>query len=307
MSFNPKDDIPDLTGKVIIVTGGSSGLGKESALQLAKHNPAAIFITARTEKRGNAAIKEIQDAVPNFKGQIKFLELDLSSFASIKKGASIFLGQSDRLDILMNNAGLMSAPAGLTADGYEIQFGSNYMGPALFTKLLLPTIVKTAEQYGGDARVINLSSELFKQAPKEGILLSRAKTTLEDISSLARYGQSKLADYYHTRALSKFYPTVKFLAIHPGVVNTGLLDDFRKRRPWLGGLIRVIGSIFLMDVHAGAKAQLWASTAKSQSVRSGRFYNHKLKEYKDAVLDNEKAVEELWDWTEKEFASKGFE
>ncbi|EWZ28093.1 uncharacterized protein FOBCDRAFT_321422 [Fusarium oxysporum Fo47] len=307
MSFNPKDDIPDLTGKVIIVTGGSSGLGKESALQLAKHNPAAIFITARTEKRGNAAIKEIQDAVPNFKGQIKFLELDLSSFVSIKKGASIFLGQSDRLDILMNNAGLMSAPAGLTADGYEIQFGSNYMGPALFTKLLLRTIVKTAEQYGGDARVINLSSELFKQAPKEGILLSRVKTPLEDISSLARYGQSKLADYYHTRSLSKFYPTVKFVAIHPGVVNTGLLDDFRKRRPWLGGLISVIGSIFLMDVHAGAKAQLWASTAKSQSVRSGRFYNHKLKDYKDAVLDNEKAVEELWDWTEKEFASKGFE
>ncbi|OBS29587.1 hypothetical protein FPOA_03524 [Fusarium poae] len=137
MSFNPKDDIPDLTGKVIIITGGSSGLGKESALQLAKHNPSTIFITARTEKRGNAAIKEIQDSVPNFKGQIKFLELDLGSFASIQKGAATFLSQSDRLDILMNNAGLMATPAGLTADGYEIQFGSNYMGPALFTKLHL--------------------------------------------------------------------------------------------------------------------------------------------------------------------------
>ncbi|RGP60205.1 retinol dehydrogenase [Fusarium sporotrichioides] len=307
MSFNPEDDIPDLTGKVIIVTGGSSGLGKESALQLAKHNPSTIFITARTEKRGNTAIKEIQDAVPNFKGQIKFLELDLSSFASIKKGADTFLSQSGRLDILMNNAGLMATPAAVTADGYEIQFGSNYMGPALFTKLLLPTIIKTAEQHGGDARVVNLSSELFKQAPKEGIILSRAKTPLEDISSLARYGQSKLADYYHTRSLSKLYPTVKFVAIHPGVVNTGLFDDFRKRRPWVGGLVSVLGSIFLTDVRAGAKAQLWASTAKSQSVRSGGFYNHKLKEYKDAVLDNDQASEELWDWTENEFKSKGFE
>ncbi|KAM0349146.1 hypothetical protein HYE67_003036 [Fusarium culmorum] len=305
MSFNPSNDIPDLSGKVIIVTGASSGLGKESALQLAKHNPATIFVTARTEKRGNAAIKEIQDAVPNFKGQIKFLELDLSSFASIQKGATAFLEQSDRLDILMNNAGLMATPAGLTTDGYEVQFGSNYMGPALFTKLLLPTIVRTAQQQG-DARVVNLSSELFKQAPKEGVLLSRVKTPLEDISSLARYGQSKLADYYHTRSLSKYYPSVKFVAIHPGVVNTGLFDDLRKRRPWLGGLIGVIGSIFLTDVHAGAKAQLWASTTKSESVRSGGFYNQKLKEYTDAVLDDEKAVEELWDWTEKEFASKGF-
>ncbi|KAG8677705.1 hypothetical protein FPOAC2_03868 [Fusarium poae] len=306
MSFNPKDDIPDLTGKVIIVTGGSSGLGKESALQLAKHNPSTIFITARTEKRGNAAIKEIQDAVPNFKGQIKFLELDLGSFASIQKCATTFLGQSDRLDILMNNAGLMATPAGLTADGYEIQFGSNYMGPALFAKLLLPTIVKTADQHGGDARVVNMSSELFKQAPKEGILLSRAKTPLGDISSLSRYGQSKLADYYHTRALSKLYPTVKFVAVHPGVVNTGLFDDFRKRRPWLGALVSVLGSIFLTDVHVGARAQLWASTANSQSVRSGGFYNHKLKEYKDAILDDDKASEELWDWTYKEFESKGF-
>ncbi|KAF5658549.1 retinol dehydrogenase [Fusarium heterosporum] len=306
MSYTSKNDIPDLTGKVIIVTGGSSGLGKESALQLAKHNPAAIFVTARTEKRGNAAVKDIKDAVPDFKGQIKFLELDLSSFASIKKGAATFLGQSDRLDILMNNAGLMATPAGLTTDGYEIQFGSNYLGPALFTKLLLPTIVQTAEQYGGDARVINLSSELFKQAPKEGLLLSRVKTSLENISSLARYGQSKLADYYHTRALSKLYPTVKFVAVHPGVVNTGLFDDFRKRRPWVGGMISVIGSMFLTDVHAGAKAQLWASTASSQSVRSGGFYNQKLKEYKDTVLDDEKAIKELWDWTEKEFASKGF-
>ncbi|KAL6922429.1 hypothetical protein ACHAPO_010851 [Fusarium lateritium] len=306
MSFNPEADIPDLTGKVIIVTGGSSGLGKESALQLAKHNPSTIFITARTEQRGNAAIKEIQDAVPDFKGQIKFLELDLSSFESIKKGATAFTSQSDRLDILMNNAGLMATPAGLTADGYEVQFGANYMGPALFTKLLLPTIVKTAEQHGGDARVINLSSLLFNQSPKEGILLSRAKTPLEDISSVARYGQSKLADYYHTRSLSKVYPTVKFVAVHPGVVNTGLFDDLRKRRPWLGKLIGVLGSIFLTDVHAGAKAQLWASTAKSQSVRNGGFYNEKLKEYTDSVLKDDKAVEELWNWTNKEFESKGF-
>ncbi|KAL0930112.1 NAD -binding protein [Colletotrichum truncatum] len=305
MTFSPADDIPDLTGKVIIVTGGSSGLGKESVLQLAKHNPQAIYLTARTEARGNAAIKEIQEAVPAAKNKIKFLELDLASFASIKKAANTFLGLSDRLDVLMNNAGLMASPPDVTTDGYEVQFGSNYMGPALFTKLLLPILLKTAEQPGADVRVVNLSSELFKTAPKEGIILSRCKTPLNDVSSLARYGQSKLADYYHTRTLSELYPTIKFVAVHPGVVNTGLLDEFKQRHPWLGGFVNVVGSVFLTDVHAGARAQLWASTADRKGIRSGGFYNPKLREYKEAILSNDKAAKELWDWTEKEYQDKG--
>ncbi|KAI3554964.1 hypothetical protein CABS01_11628 [Colletotrichum abscissum] len=300
MTFSPEKDIPDLAGKVIIVTGGSSGLGKESVIQLAKHNPAAIYLTARTEARGNAAIKEVEQAVPAAKNKIKYLELDLGSFASIKKSTDAFLTSADRLDILMNNAGLMATPPGLTTDGYEVQFGSNYMGPALFTKLLLPILKKTAEQSGSDVRVVNLSSELFKQAPSEGILLSKCKTPLDDISSLARYGQSKLADYYHTRTLSQLYPSIKFVAVHPGVVNTGIFDDFRKRRPWVGGVVSVLGSIFLTDVHAGARAQLWASTAASASVKSGGFYNPKFKEYKEANLYDDKAAKELWDWTEKE-------
>ncbi len=305
MSFSPDHDIPDLSGKVIIVTGGSSGLGKESVLQLAKHNPAVIYLTARTAARADAAIQEIHQAVPASKGKIRFLELDLGSFASVKKAADVFLGLSDRLDLLMNNAGLMASPAGLTPDGYEVQFGSNYMGPALLTKLLLPILLRTAEMHRADVRVINLSSELYKQAPSDGVRLSRCKTPMNEISSLARYGQSKLADYYHTRVLAKLYPAIKFVAIHPGVVNTGLFDDLAKRRPWLGGFIKALGSVFLTDVRRGARCQLWASTADSQAVRSGGFYNPKLKEYEDKVLEDEKAVQELWDWTEQEFKSQG--
>ncbi|WZH42087.1 uncharacterized protein QYS62_003055 [Fusarium acuminatum] len=306
MGYSPDTDIPDLAGKVIIVTGGSSGLGKESALQLAKHNPAAIYLTARTEGRANAAIQEINQAVPASKGKIKFLELDLGSFKSVKKAADAFSTLSDRLDILINNAGLMASPAGVTVEGYEVQFGSNYMGPALFTKLLLPVLLHTVEAHQADVRVVNLSSELFKQAPSDGVQLSRCKTPMNEISSLARYGQSKLADYYHTRTLAQLYPTVKFVAIHPGVVNTGLFDDLAKRRPWLGGFIKTLGSIFLTDVQQGAHAQLWASTADSKVVRSGGFYNHKFKEYKDRVLEDEKAAQELWDWTEEEFKSHGY-
>ncbi|CCF33820.1 retinol dehydrogenase [Colletotrichum higginsianum] len=305
MPFSPEKDIPDLSGKVIIVTGGSSGLGKESALQLAKHNPAAIYLTARTEARGAAAIREIQAAVPSAKDTIKFLELDLGSFASVQKAAATFLASSDRLDILMNNAGLLASAAGLTPDGYETQFGSNYMGPSLFTKLLLPVLARTAERPGADVRVVNLSSELFKQAPKGGILLDSVKTPMHNISSVARYGQSKLADYYHTRVLSRLYPAIKFVGIHPGVVNTGIFDDLVSRQPWLSGVAGVIGSVFLTDVRTGVRTQLWASTADRATVKSGGFYNQKIKEFKEAILYDDKAAQELWDWTEREFESKG--
>ncbi|KAM0332008.1 hypothetical protein ACHAQA_002274 [Verticillium albo-atrum] len=305
MRFSPDHDIPDLSGKVILVTGASSGLGKESALQLAKHNPEAIYITARTEARATAAIEEIHIAVPTSKGKLKFLELDLGSLASVQKAAETFSQLSDRLDILINNAGLMATPAGLTADGYEVQFGSNYVGPALFTKLLLPILLQTAERQP-DVRVVNLSSELFKQAPSAGVQLSLVKTPMTEISSLARYGQSKLADYYHTRILSETYPTIRCVAVHPGVVNTGLFDDFAKRRPWIGGLIKFLGSIFLTDVHRGAHAQLWASTADVKRVKNGGFYNQNLKEYSDAVLKDNKAAQALWKWTEKELEEHGY-
>lgn len=306
MPFNPEHDIPDLSGKVIIVTGGSSGLGKESVLQLAKHNPERIFLGARTAKRGNAAIEEIEAAVPAIKGKITYLEMDLSSFASLKKAAAAIASQTDRLDVLMNNAGLMAQPAGLTEDGYEAQFGANYMGPALFTRLLLPLLQSTAEEPGSDVRVVNLSSELgFKSAPKEGLLLSQNKTDLANIGSVTRYGQSKLADFYHTKNLAKQHPEIKFVAVHPGVVNTGLFDDLKKRRPYLGGVLAVVGSVFLTGVQQGARTQLWASTAPKDKIRSGGFYSPALKEYDHALLKNEKLAQELEDWTEAEFRGKG--
>ena len=300
MPLTPLLDIPDLSGKVIIVTGGSSGLGKESVHQLAKHNPARIFLGARTAARGNAAIAEIENATPAMKGKITYLKMDLASFSSLRRAAKSFLAQADRLDILMNNAGVMAQPPGMTEDGYEVQFGSNYMGPALFTQLLLPMLQSTASQPDSDVRVVNLSSELFKSAPAEGVVLEKIKTDMSDISSLTRYGQSKLANYYHTKALARQHPNILFVAIHPGVVNTGLFDDLRKRRPYTGALISLIGGLFLTDVHKGARTQLWASTAPKAGIQSGGFYNPSQKQYDHHLLRNEKMAKELGDWTHAE-------
>jgi NAD(P)-dependent dehydrogenase (short-subunit alcohol dehydrogenase family) len=308
MHFNPAKDISDLSGKTIVVTGGSSGLGKESVLQLVKHNPDKVYLAARTSKRGNAAIEEIEKEVRSSKGRIHYLELDMASFASVKQAADRILSENNRIDILMNNAGTTGNPASLTSDGYEIQFGSNYMGPTLFTKLLFPLLQHTAEQPNSDVRIINLSSELFKQGPKEGILFPTLTTPAEELSSVARYGQSKLANYYFSRLCAQKYPNITSIALHPGVVNTGIWDNLKTRRPVLGTLLSIVCGPFLTSVPEGAKMQLWSSTAPKSQVKNGAFYTSagNGKEYTQAILNNDKLANELWDWTEKEFAKHGY-
>ena len=305
MGFTPNHDIPDLAGKVIIVTGGSSGLGKESVHQFAKHNPARIFLTARTATRGNAAIAEVENATPSIKGRITFLEMDLASFSSVRRAAESFLAQANRLDILMNNAGGIGQPLGLTEDGYENHFGTNYMGPALFTRLLLPILQQTAALPDSDVRVIDVSSEAFRQAPPEGVLLEKVKTDLSEIGTLARYGQSKLSGYYHTYNLAQEIEGILFVALHPGAVNTGILDPLRKRRPHLGAVLTVLGNLLLTDVQKGTRAQLWASTAPKKDIKNGGFYNPSLKEYDYKILSNTTLAQELEEWTNEEFRSKG--
>ncbi|KAF2010907.1 NAD(P)-binding protein [Aaosphaeria arxii CBS 175.79] len=299
MSFSPNKDIPDLAGKVIIVTGGNSGLGKESITQLGKHAPREIVMTARSEKKALEAIKEIETEVPGIK--LTFLSLDLSSFDSIKKAARSILERYDRLDVLLNNAGLMGVPPSLTEDGYEMHFGSNHMGPALFTKLLLPLLEKTSKLPGSDVRVVQLSSDAHQFGPKEGILFSQLKTTQADISGTARYGQSKLANLLYIKSLAKRYPGIKCVSLHPGVVKTGLATEMMKRYPYLQWLFKIVVNLFFTDVHKGAYGQLWAATGRSSELESGAYYVPlKKKVTGNKMVNNDELAEKLWDWTEQE-------
>ncbi|KAK4694543.1 hypothetical protein P7C71_g3055, partial [Lecanoromycetidae sp. Uapishka_2] len=157
--FNADSDIPDLSGKTILVTG-NNGIGEASCRQFAKHN-AHVYLAARTPSKAESAIAEIKKETPD--ANITFLELDLASLASVKRTAETFNASSDRLDVLLNNAGVMALPASTTKDGYEIQFGTNHVGHALFTKLLMPTLQRTAEEKGSDVRIVN-------KTPQEGAL-----------------------------------------------------------------------------------------------------------------------------------------
>ncbi|KAB8229922.1 uncharacterized protein BDW43DRAFT_321786 [Aspergillus alliaceus] len=303
ITYNPDKDIPDLEGKVILVTGGNNGLGKETVKQLAKHNPTKIYMGARSKAKASAAIAELKEQVPS--ANIIYLEIDLASFSSIKRAAATFLAENDRLHILVNNAGVFATPPGLTEDGYEIQFGTNYLGPALFTKLLLPILENTTSISEGDVRIINISSEIYKLAPKGGLLLAQDKTPLTEISTMARYGQSKLANIYFTKSYAKRYPAIKSVALHPGLVRTNIGGEV-KGFSIMSLIFALLNRVSSVDVATGALNQLWASTFDAEKVNSGAYYIPFFQESnRRDITRDEKKMEELWEWTEKEFKEHG--
>lgn len=282
----------------------NTGLGKEAVLQLAKHHPSRIYLAARTPSKGMAAIEEIRKAVPS--ASITYLRLDLCSFKSISAAAQEFHSQSQRLDVLMNNAGIMATPLAETEDGYESQFGTNHMGHALLTKLLLPTLLSTAKEEGSDVRIVNLTSEGHKLAPRGGILFSKAE--LDKQGPWPRYGQSKLSNILFTIELAKRYPSITSVAVHPGIILTDLYGPNQQSNIFLRYGMKVIGPWAMADIPMGTRNQLWAAVGKKNDIVSGTYYTPVGKASSGSALAQKRDLaQELWDWTEKELASKGFE
>lgn len=206
----------------------------------------------------------------------------------------------------------MGCPEGTTKEGYEIQIGTNHVGHALLTKLLLPTLQKTAkDQPAGSVRIINLSSAGEQFAPKpDGIKFDSLKTPNSGgIGTWQRYGQSKLANILHAKALAKRYPDLVCVSIHPGAVQTELTrGPIASYGSWLSWPAKIIGAVFMKSVGQGAWNQTWAAVAPvaragdaTEGVKTGTFYWPVGLAGKDSALAKDDALSErLWDWTEKE-------
>lgn len=264
-------------------------------MALAKHNPKEIYFSGRNSKKAAEVIAEVNAVVPTAK--VTFIECDLASLASIKAGMQKFTSQ--RLDILICNAGIMAVPAGLTEDGYEIQFGTNHLGHALLIKLLLPTLSQTAAQPGADVRIIILTSLGFRGHPRGGIVFKELRTTQEGIfGSWIRYGQSKVANILYAAELARRYPNILSVSIHPGVVQTGLVGNLG-----LGNRMFVYATNVgrMLKPAEGAYNQLWAGTSDRSKIVNGAFYEPVgvLSNKLDATSRSEKLAGELWDWTEQ--------
>jgi NAD(P)-dependent dehydrogenase (short-subunit alcohol dehydrogenase family) len=192
--------------QVFIVTGSSSGVGKELAQILYSHN-AKVYFAARSAEKTAATIESVKTAFPNSKGQAIYLHLDLDDLTTIKASANEFLSKEDKLNVLWNNAGVMVPPQGSkTKQGYELQLGTNNVAPFLFTKLLTPILIKTAKsEPPGTVRVVWTSSSAAEGiSPKNGVDMNDLNYKV-DKSAWHKYGVSKAGNVFHSKEFAKRY------------------------------------------------------------------------------------------------------
>jgi NAD(P)-dependent dehydrogenase (short-subunit alcohol dehydrogenase family) len=258
------EDIPDQRGRVALVTGANSGLGFQTARALAGKG-ASVLMACRNQEKGAEALARVKAEHPDAKAEL--LELDLADLSSVRRAANDALARHERLDLLINNAGVMAIPHRTTADGFEMQFGTNHLGHFALTGLLLDRILSTE-----DSRVVSVSSGAHRIG----------RMNFDDLQGERRYrkwrayGQSKLANLLFTRELQRRLAasdasTIAVVA-HPGYASTHL----QTAGPKMAGsnvMTRFFGlanRFFSQSDAMGALPQLYAATAPT--VVGGEFF-----------------------------------
>ena len=255
-------DIPDLTGKTIIVTGANSGLGFESVKVFAQ-NGANVVMACRSKDKGEAARKKIVRLYPS--SIIQVMELDLADLKSIRDFATTFRESHAHLDVLLNNAAVMMAPYSLTKDGFESQIGTNHLGHFALTGILMDILKKSPK-----SRVVNVSSLSHKQGEMDfdNLLFENGK----DFTPMKAYGRSKLSNLLFTYELQRFFDLKGIdcmaVAAHPGIANTN--NPAKMDRSLLMKIYKVSFSYIIQQPALGALPEIRASV--DQSVKPSEYY-----------------------------------
>jgi NAD(P)-dependent dehydrogenase (short-subunit alcohol dehydrogenase family) len=284
------NDMPDQSGRVAIVTGANTGIGFETAVALAEKN-ATVIMACRNRQKAEDAMARIRERTSDAKPE--FIELDLASLASVESFAETFRAGHDRLDLLINNAGVMIPPFGTTEDGFELQFGCNHLGHFALTGRLLDLLEATP-----DARVVNVSSMAHRQGKMDFDNLNAEK----GYSAMPAYGQSKLANLLFTfelqRRLDAAGSKVMATASHPGWTGTDLQRH--------SGLFRFLNTFFAQTPPMGALPTLRA--AADPDADGGDYYGPKgfyemrgypVKVGTTPAAKNELDARRLWEVSEK--------
>ncbi len=285
------DQVPAQSGKVAVITGANSGIGYETALGLAKKD-VEVILACRNLQKAAEAKSNIVNQYP--KAQVKILKLDVSSLREVGEFANQFGRQYEKLDLLINNAGIMMSPYKVTEDGFENQLATNYLGHFALTGLLLPLLTASP-----GSRVVTVSSLSYKWADIQFDDLQAQK----GYSRRKAYGQSKRAclifAYELQRRLSAARYNTLSVAAHPGLSQTNLDQYFP-------ALIRPLGKLFLQPATQGALPILYGALATS--IKGGEFIGpdgfQELRGYparvnSDDYSKNRKVAQRLWQASEE--------
>ncbi|KAH6971423.1 hypothetical protein BKA56DRAFT_557242 [Ilyonectria sp. MPI-CAGE-AT-0026] len=303
-------DIPDLTGYVAIVTGGNSGIGYETTNQLALHN-ARVYIASRSRDRVNQAIKRMSEDANGQSLDLHFLQLDLMDLKSVKAAAEHFKTQEPRLDILINNAGVMTVPYQLTVDGFESQWQVNYVAPHVLTSSLIPLLLSTAATAGTKdrVRVVNVASDAAFFGPKvihfDDVNMTSTKGMME---LWQRYGHSKQASIRDAKELNDRFSSLGVTAysLHPGIVRSNLQSH---DTTVVGTVVRAVIKVTPHSTPLeGAYNSLFSATSPlAPTMGQGKFFIPvgKLESQADNWLNDVETNGRLWQWGEEQLARLG--
>lgn len=293
-------DIPDLSGRRILITGGNSGIGFEAARAFAARG-AATILACRNPAKASEAVEQLRRESPA--ATVEALPLDLANLASVRDFAKQFCGTHGSLDVLCNNAGVMALPYRETADGFEMQIGTNHLGHFALTGLLLEPLLATP-----DSRVVTVSSNFHKPG----------RIRFDDLHwkrgyrKWGAYAQSKLANllfaYELQRRLDARPTRTKSVAVHPGYASTNLQTAGAKMEgSSIGEAIQNLGSRLLaQSAEGGALPTLYAATAPD--VRGGDYIGpdgwlemrgHPAVVESSARARDEEAADRLWSLSEQ--------
>jgi len=281
-----QNDIPDQQGRLAIITGGNSGIGYEAGLVLAGKN-ARVILAVRSVDKGEESARTIRQRYP--RAQVAVMALDLSDLKSVRAFVQNFLTQYDRLDILINNAGVMALPKRKTADGFELQFGTNHLGHFALTGLLLPALRKTP-----GARIVTVSSAVHTSGDIHFDDLQWEKT----YQRWGAYAQSKLANLLFAYELQRRFNVtgINILSVgcHPGYAATNL----QAAGPQMDGLVfrawmmKMANALFAQGQDMGALPTLFAATAAEVNGCDYIGPANGMKGYPAKVKSNNKSYDE---------------
>lgn len=276
----------DLTGKVVLITGANTGIGRVTARELAKRG-AHVFLACRSREKTEPVLQEIAQLT---RGKAEYLPLDLGDLNSVRQCAELFLARDLPLHLLINNAGL-AGQRGITRSGFELAFGTCHVGHFLLTQLLLERLKASAP-----ARIVVIASMAHRHA--KTIDFDAVQKSSRSLTAFHEYGVAKLANILFVKELAKRLQGtgVTTYALHPGVVAT----EVWRSVPW--PLDRLIKR-FMLTTEEGAATTLYCATDATIANESGRYYDNCREKTPTAVAQDMALANRLWEASERWVAS----